>query len=119
MPKDFLLVVCLSFKYQKQFEEGVFQRMLRWPKGLNSRIRSHLESDRSQEENRSVVCLPELRSIKQSDAEDAVNSELVRVRYGLTENDVRAVYLAARNRLVSMDNLVDQLLRRHREKKYA
>lgn len=110
LPTGLLFIVCVSFKYQKDFDvRGKFS-WLPWSKGINHRIRSHLQSERVRATNESIVCLPELRSIEQSDAEDAINNELIRRRYHLTERDVREIY-RDESGPIRMDDLLSALLK--------
>jgi hypothetical protein len=115
LPADFLLVVCLSFKYQEKYEtpQGWYQR-LRGSKGINDQIREYLEGE-TRKTSPTSICLPELRGVPQSEAEEAVNIDLISGRYGLTERDVRGIYdrkeLCFGDGSISMDRLLTEMLK--------
>lgn len=112
LTEDLLLIVCVSFKYQRRYE-----RRLKWYHSL-TRIRSLNDTLREYVRNLSFetydnlygICLPELRAIPQSEAEDVVNHKLISQRYGFTDRDVRHIYqraaLCLPNGRIPMDKLL-------------
>lgn len=97
LPKDLLLIVCVSFKYQRRYEVGrKWHHMFTRSRGLNDTLREYVRNlSFDSYENLYGVSLPELRAIPQSEAEDAVNHTLISGRYGLTDRDVRRIYQRA------------------------
>jgi len=118
VPVDLLFVVCLSFKYQQEL--GARRKWRPWSKGLTDEVRSFLQSDEVRERNISSVCLPELQSIEQTDAEEAVNNPAISQRYHLTERDIRQIYrrpdLISNHGRISMDDLLNALLQLNSER---
>ena len=94
LPEGLLLGVFLSVKYQKRRE-----RRRNWLLSLlrtqspSDELRSYVSMlDFGRFEKLYGVCLPELRAIPQSEAEHAVNHDLVSQYYGFNERDVRRIY---------------------------
>jgi hypothetical protein len=113
IPEQLLLIVCLSLKFQDRYEVKRSRYQIWKSEGLNDRLRTYVtELDFRTYENVHGVCLPQLEAISQTDAETAVNDELVSLRYGLTESDVRRIYkqsnLCTPKGRIPMDTLLDQ-----------
>ncbi|MGA9769877.1 MAG: hypothetical protein WBV94_12605 [Blastocatellia bacterium] len=112
LPKDLLLIVCLSFKYERCYER-------KWFKGLNDRLRQYLvDLNYGDYKNLQIAKLSELEAISRADAEAAVNHKLVT---GLTDSDVMRIYTKkaswrAQKKCIPMDDLLWEFREIRKEK---
>jgi inactive STAND len=121
LPERLLLMVCVSFRYQRQLEAR--RRLLRFWKSpsVNDELRRYVEAqDFSSYRNLGGVLLPELRAVSQEDAEEVVKFAQVRRLYDLTEGDVIMLYnseLCTPDGCIPMLTLLDHFSEKRRKKR--
>jgi hypothetical protein len=104
-----LLIVCLCLRYQPAHDSRRRFFGLLKGAGLNEEIRRYVEElDFSTYPNLVGVCLPELLSIRQPDAEEAVDRPPVKARYNVTQAEVIMMYRDAPRTGIPMLSLLEK-----------